>query len=237
MNITILHGQMHKGSTYHITELLKTALVESHEDAKVEEFFLPKDGPSFCIGCFQCIQKGASHCPEEKKVQPIIRGIMEGDIILVDSPTYVMEMSGQLKTMFDHMAYMWMSHRPEGGMFSKTVISISTSAGAGHKNVVKSMNRQFFYLGVSQRYRLAYGVGAMKWDDVKPALKDKIAKDIAKTAEKINKDYARKHYSPKVKGFFLVMRMMQRGNNWMPKDRQHWEDMGWLDKKRPWNSV
>lgn len=69
MDITIIHGQMHKGSTYHVVESLKEKLVE--KDSVVHEFFLPKDGPTFCVGCFQCILKGETYCQEVQKYRKL----------------------------------------------------------------------------------------------------------------------------------------------------------------------
>lgn len=56
MEMTIIHGQGHKGSTYHITSMIKEQLVDS--DTEIHEYFMPQDTPDFCAGCFQCIQKG-----------------------------------------------------------------------------------------------------------------------------------------------------------------------------------
>ena len=45
MKITMVHGQNHKGSTYHIGKMLADKL-----GGEVTEFFLPKDFGHFCIG-------------------------------------------------------------------------------------------------------------------------------------------------------------------------------------------
>ena len=47
MRIVLIHGQNHKGSTYHISELL----VEQFENSDIQEFFLPRDLEHFCLGC------------------------------------------------------------------------------------------------------------------------------------------------------------------------------------------
>ncbi len=52
MNIVIIHGQNHKGSTYHIVKMLSDKLHGS-----VTEFFLPRDFGSFCVGCTSCFMK------------------------------------------------------------------------------------------------------------------------------------------------------------------------------------
>ena len=230
----MIHGQSHKGSTYHIARQVKEALINSDEKSDVKEFFLPTDGPGFCCGCFKCVVEGSQKCPDADKVQPIISAMLDSDIIVTDSPTYVLEMSGQLKAFFEHMGYMWMSHRPEEAMFSKKVIAISTAAGTGHENVVKTINKQFFYLGAAKCYSLAFAVGSMTWNDVKDEKKNKIAKEVSKLSAKIIKTKDKNKVSIKTKFMFWIMRLMQKMNNWTPIDKEYWQEKGWLKRKRPW---
>jgi multimeric flavodoxin WrbA len=113
MEITIIHGQGHYGSTYHISKLMREQL--GGKDATVREYFLPKDGPGFCVGCFNCITKDEKLCPQADKTQEIVESMISSDVIIIDSPTYCMEMTGQLKTLFDHLGYMWLA-RPGKAM-------------------------------------------------------------------------------------------------------------------------
>lgn len=66
----MIHGQNHKGSTYHITEKLKNALAD--ENTVTHEFFMPKDALDYCIGCFSCFTKGENYCPQYEKVNRIV---------------------------------------------------------------------------------------------------------------------------------------------------------------------
>ena len=52
MKITVIHGQSHKGSTYHIAKQLCDKL-----GGEVTEFFLPKDFAGYCKGCTACFIK------------------------------------------------------------------------------------------------------------------------------------------------------------------------------------
>ncbi len=122
MRITVLHGQMHRGSTYNITRLFLDKL--SDENTEITEFFMPKDAPAFCIGCFSCFTKGGSHCPHADTILPIVKAIEDADLLILESPCYVLGMTGQLKTFLDHMGYRWMSHRPHPKMFSKVGLVI-----------------------------------------------------------------------------------------------------------------
>lgn len=83
MKIVVLHGQMHKGSTYNITKLFLKNL--SDKNTKITEFFMPEDTPPFCIGCFNCFMKGEERCPHSDRVQSIVKVIDESDLIIKDN--------------------------------------------------------------------------------------------------------------------------------------------------------
>ena len=55
MQIVMIHGQNHRGSTYHIGKMVADAL-----GGTVTEFFLPRDFGSFCVGCNNCFMKDES---------------------------------------------------------------------------------------------------------------------------------------------------------------------------------
>lgn len=59
MKVTIIHGQGHHGSTYHVTDMLREQL--AGKDATIHEYFLPEDGPDFCLGCFKCITQDENY--------------------------------------------------------------------------------------------------------------------------------------------------------------------------------
>ena len=151
MKITVIHGQGHKGITYKMTKTVLDFLAE--DDDEINEFFLPKDGPGFCVGCNTCFMKGEEFCPGADKVQPIIKSMEESEIIILDSPNYVMEMSGNMKNLMDHFAYRWITHRPHANMFKKVGLTISSSAGAPPSNTVKSMAKQLKWMGVPKVYK------------------------------------------------------------------------------------
>ena len=52
MKITVIYGQNHKGSTYHIARMLAQKL-----GGEITEFFLPRDFGEFCVGCNSCFLK------------------------------------------------------------------------------------------------------------------------------------------------------------------------------------
>lgn len=232
--MTLVHGQNHHGSTYHISEMVKEKLQTLFPELEVEEFFLPQDFSKQCIGCFRCIVEGKEHCPHRDEVKPIEEALISSQIILIDSPTYCMEMTGQLKSFFDHQAYRWMPHRPEESMFSKRGIVVSTAAGAGAKRVTKSLAKQLFYWGIPRVHSLAYSVNAMSFSEVSLAVKERIRQDVDRLGNRISGESKAPAPGIKTKVVFGVMGKMQSSNDYNETDRNYWKDKGWLDKERPW---
>ena len=126
MKIALIHGQNHKGTTYHMGRILADKLA-SEED--VSEFFLPRDLNHFCLGCYSCIED-ETKCPfwNEKKV--IIDAMEKADLFILTSPNYCLAPSGAMKSFLDLMFDNWMVHRPKEWMFRKRAAILSASAGA-----------------------------------------------------------------------------------------------------------
>jgi multimeric flavodoxin WrbA len=232
MDITIIHGQAHKGSTYHITDMIRERI--SFDNTEIHEYFMIKDTPGFCVGCYNCILKGEQYCPHAEKIQEICASMIKSKVIIIDSPTYCYEMTGQLKTLFDHYGYMWMSHRPRKEMFNKVGIAITTAAGAGAKNVVKSIERQMFWWGIPQIYKLNFNVSALNWDGVSEKIKTKISNRVNLMSEDIKNNINNVKPNIKTRILFNIMRKMQTGNDFNLTDRSYWENNGWIGSERPW---
>jgi multimeric flavodoxin WrbA len=210
MEIAIIHSQGHKGSTYHIAAMIKERLAD--RDTKVHEYYMPKDTPDFCAGCFQCFQKGEEYCPQADKVQRIAESMLRSEIIIIDSPTYCFEMTGQLKTLFDHFGYIWMSHRPRKEMFLKIGITLSTAAGAGANKMTKSIARQMFWWGIPKIYRMYFSVNAARWEDVPERNKKRIVRKTEKLSHNVKNIIGKSRPGIKTIFLFNIMRKMQQSN-------------------------
>jgi len=232
MKVTIIHGQAHKGSTYHISEMIKNKLIDN--ESVVDEYFMPKDAPQYCVGCYNCMNKGEEFCPHEKEVQLIAKSMENADVIIVDSPTYCFEMTGQLKTLFDHLAYMWMPHRPRKNMFEKVAIVISTAAGSGANKVTKSLKQQLFWMGVPIIYQLNQNVNAASWERVPSKIRIVLDKKIEDIVKKTIRKISKSKPPIKLKVVFHIMGMMQKSNNGNMIDKNYWMRNGWLNGKYPW---
>lgn len=232
MKITVIHGQSHRGSSYHITQQILDKISDTNKE--IYEYFMPNDTPSFCVGCYQCIMKSESACPQAEKVQNIVASMEASDLIVITSPTYCLEMTGQLKTFFDHLGYMWLSHRPKPVMFQKIGIAISTAAGGGSRKVTKSIAKQMFWMGVPKVYRFHKNVKSSTWQMVSNKIKESIDKGTTKLSRKVEANIGIVRPGLRLRFLFTIMRSMQKSNNWNEVDKNYWKENGWLDKKRPW---
>lgn len=232
MIITLIHGQNHQQTSYHSGRIL----VDNLENVEhVYEFFLPRDLPVFCKGCYLCMRKGASNCPNAVYVKPIADAIDASDLLIFTTPVYCLHTTAPMKSLLDHLFVQWMSHRPKAEMMYKKAVIICSGAGSGMKRAAKDIKDSLTYWGISHIQCIYIRAQAISWLDVKPAVLTKLHKDIDRATNVLNKQ-KKVSVSINVKLIFYLMRAMQlKGWSACEKDQQYWEEQGWLGNLRPWN--
>lgn len=228
MKTVIIHGQSHKGSTYHIAYELAKKI-----GGEITEFFLPRDFGEFCVGCTVCFTESETKCPHYEKLSPITRAIDEADVLIFASPVYVYHATGAMKALLDHYGWRWMVHRPEEKMFSKQAVCVSTAAGAGMKSANRDMADSAFWWGVAKVHKYGVAVAETSWERVSEKKKQRVEKQLSALAKKISNKQGHVKPSLKTKLFFSVMRQMQK-HGWNKADADYWKNKGWTKKKRPW---
>ena len=228
MKIALIHGANHMGSTYHIARMLAEKI-----GGEITEFFLPRDFGEFCIGCTQCFYEKEEKCPHHEKRQPVTEAMDAADLIVLDSPVYVMHATGAMKALLDHYGYRFMIHRPEGVMFKKQAVCISTAAGAGMRSTMKDMADSCFHWGIAKTYRLGVAVRATSWDKVSDKLKASIEKKTDRLAAKIKRRSGNVKPGLITRAYFSLIRLVQK-NGFNPADKEYWYAKGWTANVRPW---
>lgn len=230
MKILLIHGQNHKGSSYHIGRMIADKIKCEKE---ITEFFLPKDLNHFCTGCYSCIDDD-SKCPFYFEKRRIMEAAEKADLLIFTTPTYCMRVSSPMKAFIDLTFTYWMVHRPKDCMFEKKAVVISTAAGMGTSTAIKDIVTALEYWGVPQIAKYGISVQASGWDKVSDKNKAKIERATDKIAEKLS-DNRKPKIGVKTKALFGIMRMMQK-NDWgsSPAEKEYWQEKGWLDKNRPW---
>lgn len=151
MKITLIHGQSHKGSTYHVARILAEKI-----DGEITEIVLPRDFDQMCVGCAQCIKKDEKLCPHYEKLAPITEAIDAADLLIFESPVYVYHVTSAMKALLEHYGGRWIMHRPEESMFKKQMVCIATAAVADKRTPVRIW-RTVLLIGVWLRALTKYG--------------------------------------------------------------------------------
>lgn len=230
MKITMIHGQNHKGSTYHIGRTLAEAL---EPEANITEFFLPRDLNHFCLGCYTCMED-EEKCPFYEEKKRIADAMEQADLLIFTTPNYCMAPSAPLKAFIDLFYQYWIPHRPRRDMFSKKAVVISTTAGTGAGQAIKTVKRTLAYWGVPYIKKYGVAVQASCWAEVKADKKERIEKDMVKLAGKIRRASCGKP-SPYIRFLFHMMvlsRKNQVGD--LPAETVYWKENGWLNGRVPW---
>ena len=230
MNLVLIHGQNHKGSSYHIGRMVADKIIG---EKNITEFFLPRDLNHFCIGCYHCIE-GDQNCPFYAEKKHIMDAVEAADLLIFTTPTYCLRASAPMKSFLDLTFTYWMSHRPRACMFSKKAIVVSTAAGTGATSATQDISTALFYWGVPYRKTICVALQAMNWEMVSEKKKEKLDRITTKLAKKLSNKKA-PFVGLKTRFFFFVMsRMQAAGMGSSPMEKTYWEENGWLGKKRPW---
>ena len=229
MKVLTILGTPHQGNTKAIVDLF----LEEFIDSEKEQIILPNDFQNECFGCANCILKGEDKCPHYNLVKPIVEKIEEADLIILATPVFVGSCSSGMKALLDHLAYMWLVHRPKESMFNKVGLIVTSAGGSGVKATTKLLKSNLFYWGVPQIYN--YGVTTMKMGGnyVDYKKKDKIRKQVSKKANQVKKALRKRKVKFKTKLFFKIFKLSQK-NGWNKTDVDYWKNQGWLDGKKPY---
>lgn len=237
MKITVVNGTEKHGITYKLKEIF---LEPFRAKAEITEFYLPKDCPSFCAGCTVCFMNDEHKCKDAEYVQKIEKALLEADLLVFTSPSYVCHTTGAMKAMLDHFGYRWMPHRPAKEMFGKRALIITQCLGAGDKSTAKDMKDSLSWWGISYikecRFKL---MSEIIWDKLPDKKRKKMESSLKATAKHfLAIDYKKPaHTNLITKCKFYMVRMLQTGlgkDNPEYTDYKYWKANGWLDNVRPW---
>ena len=240
MKITVINGTEKHGITYRLKELF---LEQFNGKAEITEFYLPKDGPGFCSGCTTCFLKDQHLCKDAERVQKIEKAMLEADLLVFTSPSYVMHVTGAMKAMLDHFGYRWMPHRPAKEMFGKRAFIITQSLGAGEKSSARDIKDSLSWWGISYIRNCHFKLMSdVIWDRIPEKKRSELTKGIVSAGKKFARiDYSKPaHTGIIAKAKFYIVRMMQTGlgkDNPEYADYKYWKANGWIDKVRPWKTA
>lgn len=235
MNILIVHGQNHEGSTCMVARKLANKVKDkSKQSVSINEIFLPKDFNEPCLGCGTCFLQDITKCSHFTKLEPLSDAILKADLLILDSPVYVLHATGQMMSFLDHFGTWWINHRARKEMTYKQGVAISTAAGAGMKSTCKDMADSLQMWGIRKVYKLGFSVYATKPCEIPKNKIDNIEKKTDKLAKKLVAGVGKRGMNKRAKRYFYLMRFAHKHLFKMEPDYSYWEKNGWLKKSRPW---
>lgn len=101
-NIVILNGSPRKNGN---TSLLCREFIKGAEESgnKVKEFFLNTMTINGCLGCTRGDNTRECPCVQNDDMSAIYPAIKESDVVVIASPLYYWNLSGQIRTAFDRL--------------------------------------------------------------------------------------------------------------------------------------
>lgn len=231
LKVCIVHGSPRKkGSTAKAVSLFKEKLQE-YGDIEFIEYYLPKAMPEFCKGCFNCFFNGEENCPDAKYMQPIVKSFEEVDGIILTTPVYALAESAQIKAFLDHLAYMFIVHRPNVKIMNTVGAVVSTTVGAGTGHATKTIARSMKYWGLKKVTRVGIALYSDIYEKAPLSRRKKAERKVDRNAKRFYKLMSKRQQLPKRLHTFFVMRMIKmmlssEDNNSL--DKKYWVEQGWL---------
>lgn len=140
MRIIMINGSPRtNGATAKILGFIRDYL-EKKQDVEIEYFNLGELEMSFCKGCCSCFQNGK--CFINDDAQRLSEIISTSDGVIIGSPTYASNISGQLKVFVDrgHLII-------EQLLYRKYALGIITGENYGTSTASKILESVFSYSG------------------------------------------------------------------------------------------
>lgn len=233
MNILVILGSPRKGDSYSICKEMEGELKKYDATIQFEYVSLSKSNIVECKGCSVCFHKGEQLCPcKEDDIPSIKEKMKKADAIILSSPVYAYQVTGQMKTFIDRLSYFF--HRQE--LCGKPVIIVVTTEGGGSKQVY-----QYLKMMVSGWAMDLIGniqiISPMYFENRKPKgafdYNEKIFQKGQKKISMLSKKLYEKmsQQDEKIPSYYdIFMFHCLRSKTYISHvDRMYWKEKGWME--------
>jgi multimeric flavodoxin WrbA/putative sterol carrier protein len=219
--IVAVNGSPHTGfgNTSLVIEMLRPILKE--EGFELEVINLTGQKVEYCTGCGFCLQKG--RCWIDDDHRKITEKLLSADGVILASPVYFAQVTGQMKTFLDRcLAF---GHKPRPTW--KPGLAISVSSGLGETDTAN-------YLAFLLRTFGAFSVGTLTAIAVQPGQflgKEAVearAVDLARDLARAIKEKRRYPATDRDLHFYQFMANLVKSqkDTQMRHDYKHWQENG-----------
>lgn len=142
MKIIIINGSYRKnGATALILHEMYQKL-GTYPNVEIQFYNVADLNLKYCVGCCKCYENGK--CIFNDDIENLSKNIETADGIIIGSPTYASNVSGQIKVLIDRGHFVI-----EQLLFRKYAVSVSTYENYGGKDTSKVLNRLLSYSGAT----------------------------------------------------------------------------------------
>jgi multimeric flavodoxin WrbA/putative sterol carrier protein len=221
--VAAINGSPHEGfgNTSQMLAMLREPLAA--EGLELEEICLNRHHIEYCQGCGMCLDKGACWIRDDHKA--ITHKLLEADAVILASPVYFRQVTGQFKTFLARS--LGLGHRPRGTW--KPGLAVCVSAGWGETEVAQYLAmvlRVFGAFGVGQLTAIATGPGGFLGKELVETRAGDLARDLARAvrekrrypATDLDLDY-----------WQFIGGLVREHRDFMKADYEHWQQLGIMD--------
>ena len=140
MKIVIVNGSYRKNGATAIVLNEMYMELKKHSNVEVQMIHVADLSLQYCVGCGSCYKTGT--CIYKDDVENLSLCISEADGIILGSPTYASNVSGQMKVIIDRGHFVM-----EQLLYGKYAISVSTYENYGGRDTAKILNKLLLYSG------------------------------------------------------------------------------------------
>lgn len=131
-------------TTMKIYNMLKNKLMNQVDICELLIDDIKLDTLKNCRGCKKCFTSGICIYDKEDAILEIKNKLLESDLIVISTPVFIDNISGNLKTLFDRLSY-WFHIMP---LIHKKCILIVSTYRSGKNEVSKYLYQICSYLGL-----------------------------------------------------------------------------------------
>ena len=222
--IVAVNGSPHAriGNTSMMIEMLRGPLAAEGFSLKI--ITLSEKEIDYCYGCGFCLEKGK--CWIEDDHRAIVNQLLSADGIILGSPVYVLNVTGQMKTFLDRsLGY---GHKPRPTW--KPGLAVCVSAGLGETRTAEYLAGVLHIYGafsVGKLTAMATGPGEFIGREAVEMRAQELAHDLARAI----KEKRRRPASDMDLRFYQFMGDLVKRNKdtIMKHDYQHWQEHGYYE--------
>ena len=232
MNVLVILGSPRKKDSYSICREIENELKKQDSAIDLEYFQLSELNIKECKGCGLCFQKSELLCPcREDDIELVKEKMKSADAIILSSPVYAYQVTGQMKKFIDRLSYLF--HRQE--LCGKPTLLVITTDGGGSKQVYQYLKMIVSGWAMNLIGNIAI-ISPMYFENREPKgvfaynkrIYERGQKKIKTLSKKLYEEMSQHHKKVPTYYDILLFHCLRSKIYTSDTDRIYWEEKGWV---------